>query len=250
MMILTSIVLLASSCSKDSSVAPADTVPPAHVRNLIATKPTFDTVTLTWTAPGDDGTTGTAAEYDIRYSKEPLTDAVWPSASKVADAPRPRPASSADTCIATGLEASTVYYFALKTADEAGNWSKKSNIASAATTAVPDDTPPAAVSDLAASDSTTVSITLSWTAPGDDGSTGTAAQYDIRFSTSPLGDATWAFAMQAAGEPAPKAAGAAESFVVPGLAPGTRYYFALKTADEGSTWSALSNVVSATTKSP
>ncbi|MGD1048691.1 MAG: fibronectin type III domain-containing protein [Candidatus Krumholzibacteriaceae bacterium] len=248
--ILISIVLLAFGCSKDDSVAPGDTVPPAHVRNLVAIEPTPSTITLTWTAPGDNGTTGTAAQYDIRYSKNPLTDAVWPSASKVTDPPRPRPAGSADTCVVTGLEPSTAYYFALKSADEAGNWSTKSNIASAATTARQDVTPPAAVTDLAATDSTTVSVTLAWTAPGNDGNTGTAARYDIRYSTSPLTDAAWAYAMQTAGEPPPKAAGAAESFVVTGLAPGTRYYFALKTADEKPNWSALSTVASATTKTP
>ena len=245
-----SVVLLAFGCSKDNSAAPADTDPPAHVRNLVAIKPTGSTMTLTWTAPGDDGNTGTAAKYDIRYSKQPLTDAVWPSASKVTDAPHPKPAGSADTCVVTGLDPSTPYYFALTTADEAGNWSAKSNIASAATTAIPDDTPPAAVTDLAASDSTTVSVTLAWTAPGDDGTTLTAAQYDIRYSTSPLNDVTWAFAMQASGEPPPKAAGTPESFVVTGLAPGTRYYFALKTADENPNWSALSNVAIATTATP
>ena len=248
--ILISIVLLASGCSKNDSVAPGDTVPPAHVRNLVAIKPTWSTMTLTWTAPGDNGTTGTAAKNDIRYSKEPLTDAVWPSASQADGEPSPRPAGSADTCIVTGLEPSTTYFFALKTADEAGNWSTKSNIASAATTAKPDVTPPAAVTDLAATDSTTVSVTLAWTAPGNDGNTGTAAHYDVRYSTSPLTDANWAFSMQAAGEPPPKAAGTAESFVVTGLAPGTRYYFAMKTADEKPNWSALSNVANATTKTP
>ena len=244
------IALLAFGCSKDNSVAPSDTVPPAHVRNLVAIKPTGSTMTLTWTAPGDDGNTGTAAKYDIRYSKQPLTDAVWSSASRVTGAPRPKPAGGADTCVVTGLDPSTPYYFALKTADKAGNWSGKSNIASAATTAIPDDTPPAAVTDLAASDSTTVSVTLAWTAPGGDGNTGTAALYDIRYSTSPLNDATWAFAMQASGEPPPKAAGTAESFVVTGLAPGTRYYFAVKTADEKPNWSTLSNIAIATTATP
>jgi chitodextrinase len=65
-----------------------------------------------------------------------------------------------------------------------------------------------------------------------------------------LNDVAWAFAMQASGEPPPKAAGTAESFVVTGLAPGTRYYFAVKTADEKPNWSALSNVAVATTATP
>jgi chitodextrinase len=91
------------------------------------------------------------------------------------------------------------------------------------------------------------SITLNWTAPGDDGSVGTATQYDIRYSTSTITDANWASATQATGEPAPKAAGAAETFAVTGLAASTKYYFVIKTADEASNWSALSNISSATT---
>ena len=48
-----------------------------------------------------------------------------------------------------------------------------------------DTTAPAAVSNLATSSPTSSSITLSWTAPGDDGNTGTATTYDIRYRTGP-----------------------------------------------------------------
>ncbi|MFC0335641.1 hypothetical protein ACFOLF_21400 [Paenibacillus sepulcri] len=34
---------------------------------------------MIWTAPGDDGTTGTAASYDIRVSTAPITDANFAS---------------------------------------------------------------------------------------------------------------------------------------------------------------------------
>lgn len=91
------------------------------------------------------------------------------------------------------------------------------------------------------------SITLNWTAPGDDGSVGTASQYDIRYSTSTITDANWATATQVTGEPAPKAAGLGETFTVTGLASSTKYYFAIKTADEASNWSPISNIASATT---
>jgi len=245
-MIVVSIFVCLCGCSEDSTT-PGDTTPPAAVMSLVAIKPTWNTVTLTWRAPGDDGNTGTAAQYDIRYSMSPLIEAVWPSASQAADEPSPRPAGTADTFMVTGLAPNTKYYFALKTADEKGNWSAKSNITSAPTTAVPDDTPPAAVTDLAAIGSTTNNVTLTWTAPGDDGTVGTAAYYDIRSSTSPIDDANWAFAHQAGGEPPPKQAGEPDTFVVTQLAPGTTYYFALKTADEKPNWSALSNVASGTT---
>ena len=35
---------------------------------------TTGSVTLIWTAPGDDSLTGTATRYDIRYSLFPITD--------------------------------------------------------------------------------------------------------------------------------------------------------------------------------
>jgi hypothetical protein len=100
---------------------------------------------------------------------------------------------------------------------------------------------------IAPSSSWAASITLNWTAPGDDGTVGTATQYDIRYSTTAITDANWTTATQVSGESAPKAAGLAETFTVTGLASSTKYYFAIKTADEASNWSALSNVASATT---
>ena len=51
-------------------------------------------------------------------------------------------------------------------------------------TSGPDTTAPAAVSNLATSNPTATTITLNWTAPGDDDSTGTAhTTYDIRYRT-------------------------------------------------------------------
>ena len=90
-------------------------------------------------------------------------------------------------------------------------------------------------------------VTLRWTAPGDDGSVGTAAQYDVRYSTSNITNANYNNATQATGESAPKASGQAEQFTISNLQANTTYYFAIKSADESSNWSGLSNVVSVTT---
>lgn len=111
----------------------------------------------------------------------------------------------------------------------------------------PDTTAPAAVTDLAAKGPTSSSITLTWTAPGDDGNTGTATSYDIRYSTSTITDANWDSATQCTGEPAPQLAGSSETFSVTGLGANTTYYFALKTSDEVPNESPLSNVANNTT---
>src|SRR6185369_4794339 len=81
----------------------------------------------------------------------------------------------------------------------------------------PDTTAPAAVANLAVSSTATSSATLTWTAPGDDGNSGTATSYDVRYSTSLITTANWASATQASGEPAPLVAGSAQSFTVNGL---------------------------------
>ncbi len=245
--IIPAIFLIFCGCSKDAT-APVDTTPPTAVNDLVAIDPSWNSVTLTWTAPGDDGRTGTAAHYDVRYSLSPLTDAVWPSAGQAEGEPSPRPAGSRDTFVVTGLAPTTPYYFALKTADAEGNWSAKSIIASAPTTAATDTVPPAAVADLVTRTATANTVTLTWTTPGDDGAAGTAAYYDIRYSRDLITDANWTSASQAGGEPSPKPTGSIDTFVVRSLAPGTRHYFALRTADERPNWSALSNVVSMITE--
>jgi fibronectin type III domain protein len=111
-----------------------------------------------------------------------------------------------------------------------------------------DTTPPATTSNLAASGATSNSVNLTWTAPGDDGSTGTATSYDVRYRTdAPLTASNWATATQASNEPSPKPAGQAESFTIAGLFANTTYYFGLKTSDEVPNTSGVSNSPSATT---
>lgn len=110
-----------------------------------------------------------------------------------------------------------------------------------------DSTAPDAVTDLATGTVTSSSVDLSWTAPGDDGATGTATTYDVRYSTSTITEGNWASATQASGEPSPQVAGSGETFTVTGLSATTTYYFAIKTSDEVPNESAISNVPSAAT---
>ncbi len=112
-----------------------------------------------------------------------------------------------------------------------------------------DDTPPARIGDLVAAGIDSTTIRLSWRAPGDDLYNGIAESYDIRYATAAISDANWPEATQAQGEPAPAPGGAAQSFDVLGLAPGTTYYFAVKTTDDSGNESGISNIASATTPS-
>lgn len=121
-------------------------------------------------------------------------------------------------------------------------------IFSFSTTASPDTTPPAAVTDLACVDTGASFVKLRWTAPGDDGNAGRASQYDIRYAAFAINAANFPTATPCPGAPLPAAAGALDSLTVGGLDPQTRYYFALITADEELNWSPISNVPSCSTE--
>lgn len=99
----------------------------------------------------------------------------------------------------------------------------------------------------ASAQTTTVSATLVWTAPGDDGTLGRAALYDLRVSANPIAGAdtlSWwnaATLVNMSGR-LPALAGALDSMVVTGLLPSTRYYAVIRAGDEVPNWSGFSNV--------
>ena len=86
-----------------------------------------DTLNLFWTAPGDDGVTGIAADYDLRYSTSPITSQNFVIAVPVPTS-APSAPSTREHVVARGLTRGTDYWFALRTRDEAGNWSGLSNV--------------------------------------------------------------------------------------------------------------------------
>jgi hypothetical protein len=91
-----------------------------------------DSVALAWTAPGDDGNTGTATSYEMRYSETPVsadTAGWWASATSVGTMPPPLRAGSRESYIVAGLQAAKTYYFAIRASDEVPNVSGFSNIA-------------------------------------------------------------------------------------------------------------------------
>jgi hypothetical protein len=206
-------------------------------------------VVLTWTSPGDDGNVGRAASYDIRYRTTNIsgTDSLawWNAATQVTGEPAPRTAGATDSMRVRGLAPLTTYYFMIRSADEVPNWSGYSNVATKTTSG--DVTAPATIADLAVTNTTGNSITVRWTAPGDDGSTGTAASYDIRYSTSAITSSNWGSASQATSEPTPTAAGTQQNFTVGGLSGSQQYYVAIRATDDRGNLSAISNVVNSTT---
>jgi chitodextrinase len=224
-----------------------DVIRPAAITDLEAGHATWNSIHLAWTATGDDSLAGPAAAYDIRYSTSDIDSLTWPAAAQCENEPTPAGPGITDSLSIGGLLPGTKYYFAMRVGDEAGNWSGISNTASATTSVQADRVAPARVTDLAAGDADSAHVTLTWTATGDDGHSGTAAQYDIRYSPAPISVTTWPSAEPCLNEPVPQPAGTAETYVMGGLNPRSTYYFAMKAADEAGNWSALSNNTEAVT---
>jgi hypothetical protein len=222
-----------------------DITSPAAITDLAAIEPTNNTINLTWTAVGDDDDIGTASYYDIRYAGSQITTANWAAAIQCPNPPVPQSTGNKEYYQVTGLSPATTYYFAVKVGDETPTWSGLSNIATNTTLqSLIDDISPDDITDLSAHNPSLSTITLMWTAPGDDRDIGNASEYDIGYSKAMITDLNWDLVNKVASPPVPKPGGQTEIFVVTGLEQNTTYYFAIKTADEIPNWSPLSNVAS------
>jgi hypothetical protein len=109
----------------------------------------------------------------------------------------------------------------------------------------PDTICPSAIDDLAgAPGETWGSIYLTWTAPGDDSTWGSAASYHVRTSVYPIITETdWQKAEGKTGEPVPSPAGTTEEMAVIGLNPGTYIWVTVRAQDDFFNWSPLGNSV-------
>lgn len=170
----------------------------------------------------------------------------------------------------SGLSPSTTYTYTVDAYDARGNASGQSAPASATTEALAlDTTRPAAIASLnvdiggfaatqtdvslaslfsslaAGGGGSTGRVLLTWIAPGDDGNSGTATIYDLRYSTSPISilDSNWSSYSREMDLSLPQIAGSPETWTVSGLVIGTRYYFAIKAIDDAGNTSTISNIV-------
>jgi hypothetical protein len=229
----------------DTTLGIPDIISPAQIKDLQAISPTNNSINLTWTAPADNGSnasTGPVSGYVIRYHSVDVINSTWSVATEFPNSMTPAATGLQENITVTRLTPQTVYYFAIKAFDENLNTGWISNSAINTTLISPDIIPPAAVNDLTAIEPQEDAINLTWTAVGDDGTNGSASNYDIRYDTNPITDITWTSALQCFGEPVPQSAGNIEQFQVVNLEPDTQYYFAIKVSDEASHLSALSNI--------
>lgn len=231
-----------SALSNIASATTPDVIPPIRTTDLAAEAIDQTTIRLTWTAPGDNGIEGTAASYDLRLSEILIDETNFEDATPIALGP-PQPPLTQEAIEVSGLETGRTYFFRLRTTDDAGNVSDLSN----STFALPSDfIPPSAVT-LSLESTSTNSVTLSWTAPGDDGTDGTAALYDLRYSDKPFTADEFFDAIRVLDLPTPSPSGSSEMFEVTGLEEATTYYFGLLSQDEAGNFSDVSNIVEAAT---
>jgi hypothetical protein len=140
-----------------TTLGPADTVPPAKITDLVAEALDYKSARLTWTAVGDDGSTGKASSYDIRYSSTEIkTMADFNTSFKVTTPPSPKDAGQKENLIVNGLSGNTTYYFAIVVFDESENPSALSNIVNIKTKAPPANPKPPVISSMAPANHTTV----------------------------------------------------------------------------------------------
>jgi len=228
-----------------------DTTPPGKITDLKCEYSSYK-ITLNWTVPGNDGNSGDFAFCIYRVQFSTISEIVWDvEKTYIVFSKENVSAHSRDVYTLSALSEDNTYYFRLWIADEAINWSEASNLASVyipVVTEEPDTNAPAKITDLAASyvKNEPDTILLTWSTPGDDGTTGVLrprSKYKIQFST--FSETSWS----------PENAQVSISTFginvgeqvyckVKELVSGVTYYFVIWTFDEQNNCSQISNISS------
>jgi hypothetical protein len=117
--------------AQKGSAPPGDTTAPAKVTDLANGGQGFGDALITWTAAGDDGFSGTAAEYDIRYAGSTITtEAAWNAATSWFGAWTPNSIPGGGYAEQYILDPSIGIntYWVVRYRDEAGNMGPISNV--------------------------------------------------------------------------------------------------------------------------
>jgi hypothetical protein len=106
--------------NRNTGAYETDAEAPGTIHDLTATSvPITNTVTMRWTAPGGDGKCGQADHYEIRTSRDPITDSNWSAAQLVATKAA-LPAGTPELHIIPQAPPNN-RYFAIRAFDAAGN---------------------------------------------------------------------------------------------------------------------------------
>ncbi|MFH1620121.1 MAG: Ig-like domain-containing protein, partial [bacterium] len=152
-----------------------------------------------------------------------------------------------DEQLKSSMISGTSYYVTARASDKAVPANSGVFGVSDSTFTLLDNIPPAAVSDLAASSGTSPgSLFLTWTSPGDNGSSLTLSSGAFAIQYSTYADAAFSTSSaQVSISTASVLQGSTRTYLLSGLTPETTYYLRIWTRDEAMNWSAGSNQTAA-----
>ncbi|MFH1957051.1 MAG: lamin tail domain-containing protein [bacterium] len=240
--------LIGTPGRKNSVYTVFDSTPPAAINDLSALYGTkHGRVNLSWSAPGDDGAEGNnnGGYYVVRFAKNSVASdpASWWSenSSNQKTFTDVKGIGQKERRTVDGLTAGDTYYFAVKTYDSSGNVSVMDTLSLSSTAqarafaykAEPDTATPCGITDLTASSGLgSGAIIIKWTAPGDDGTAGTAEGYLVKYAETKITSDNFNSAASYTQSWSPKLSGEPEEYTLAGLSPGTLYYIAIKAYDD------------------
>ncbi len=211
----------------DSNPPVIGTITPQNVDDGSFVDGTFDL-----TAAVTEANTVTGCEYCVAI--DGTCDTEWAAGAVGGSAPN-------WTCTQTGLTGygdTTVLTLNIRADDDATNQGTGTPVSRTV-----DSSPPAAVADLAAPTNTHDTVDLTWANPSDGTGSGNAS-FDVRYVTgASFIEGQWAGATDPGGEPVPPSTGVS----VTSLSSTTQYTFAIKTTDNVTNQSVISNTVTVTT---
>jgi subtilisin family serine protease len=213
--------------------------PPAPVTGLRVASVVRHGARIEWLATGEDGTVGFASRYLVRASALPLDSAAFEAAPLRWEFAGSGTFQESATITDPAFEGS--FHAAVVAEDRAGNRSPLSSNVEIAIAI-----PPSAVRDLKVLERSDSNATLTWTATGDDDSTGRPRLYRIRAATAPMDSAAFEQASLRWEIAATVDAGNLERTVLPLDSPAP-YWFAIQAEDLVGNRSPVSNQVDTTT---
>jgi hypothetical protein len=232
----------------------ADQEAPEAVTSLAAANTGFPgQIRLSWVVPFEDtGAGGAPSAYVVRWSTISAFGAgtfdlqTGATVQKSALTAPTAIAGSTTAYLVNGLVDGTTYFFHIKAMDNVSNLGAMDVTASTATAFPGDLTGPNAITTLAAAAAgVTGQVNLSWSVPQEFGAYSVPTQFDLRYSTNIISEATFnalsgsvlinvATATTNAGDTATRS--------VTGLSVGTPYFFAIRSYDSVGNPSLISNV--------
>jgi peptidoglycan hydrolase-like protein with peptidoglycan-binding domain/phosphodiesterase/alkaline phosphatase D-like protein len=241
---------LSTNYEFNTLAVPTFTTTPANVSAVTATGVTTSTAIITWTT---DQNASAEAQYGIstEYGQSASSSGALATSHMI-------PLGN--------LAPATTYHYRVKSVNSAGDitFSDDHTFTAAALSvlSLPSSTPiifgpgpasapaqaPATISDLSIAAHDQTSATLTWNVNANN--VDAAAEYDVRYSTSPITQNNFVNATQdqatAILYPDLAPNGAVRTYVVAGLDPNMTYYFAITSKYETSAWAPISNAVSVT----